>query len=62
MSEITDQESAAAAASEPAAEPFIHRFWPTAVVCFGLGLTTVWIFVLAYGAFELIYELMDTAF
>jgi hypothetical protein len=60
VSEITNQESTAAAA--PAVEQSTHRIWPSAVVGFGLGLTTVWIFVLAYGAIKLVDQLMDTAF
>jgi hypothetical protein len=50
------------AASSPAAKPFVHRIWPLAVVGFGLGLTSVWIFVLAYGTIQLIDKLIDTTF
>lgn len=61
MSEITGQEGVALASAR-AAKLFVHRVWPSAVLGFGLGLTAVWMFVLAYWAIQLIDKLKDTAF
>jgi hypothetical protein len=49
MSDVTQEMSAAAAHSMPQAEPLVDRIWPHAIVGIALGVTGVWICILAYG-------------
>ena len=54
VSEITHQESDAAADSAPAAKRFVHRISPSVIVGVGLGLTAAWVCCLGYGLIILI--------
>jgi hypothetical protein len=55
MSDTAHESGTAAANSASAPEPLVHRIWPRAIV--GVGVTVVWICLLAY-AFGRLFALI----